>query len=117
MMGEDKDGWFDLVLLDVPCTGTGTLRRNPGIKWVLTEKMLKELIDKQYSILVENARFVKPGGRILYATCSILKEEGEGQVERFTKEHPEFECEEIMRTRPDSEGCDAFFASRLLRKR
>jgi 16S rRNA (cytosine967-C5)-methyltransferase len=100
----------------VPCTGTGTLRRNPGIKWVLTEQMLSELMEKQYGILLENSKFVKPGGRLVYATCSILKEEGEGQIERFLRERPEFESEEMLRTRPDSGGCDAFFAARLLRK-
>jgi 16S rRNA (cytosine967-C5)-methyltransferase len=116
VIGEDKIGWFDLVLLDVPCSGTGTLRRNPGIKWVLTEQMLSELMEKQYGILLENSKFVKPGGRLVYATCSILKEEGEGQIERFLRERPEFESEEMLRTRPDSGGCDAFFAARLLRK-
>jgi 16S rRNA (cytosine967-C5)-methyltransferase len=116
VLGVERNGWFDLVLLDVPCTGTGTLRRNPGIKWVLTEQMLAELMEKQYQILIENSRFVKPGGRLVYATCSILKEEGEGQVERFVRENPEFECEEIMRTLPNAQGCDAFFAARLLRK-
>jgi 16S rRNA (cytosine967-C5)-methyltransferase len=115
ILGDTKNGWFDVVLLDVPCTGTGTLRRNPGIKWVLTEQMLSELLQKQYGILAENSRFVKPGGRLVYATCSILKAEGEGQIERFRDEHPEFEVEEMMRTRPDSEGCDAFFAARLRR--
>jgi 16S rRNA (cytosine967-C5)-methyltransferase len=113
MLGEDKTAWFDLVLLDVPCTGTGTLRRNPGIKWVLTEQMLSELLEKQQIIMEENARFVKRGGTLLYATCSLLKEEGEDQMKWFTSVHPEFTLEETLRTRPDLQGCDGFFVARL----
>jgi 16S rRNA (cytosine967-C5)-methyltransferase len=113
MLGEHKAAWFDLVLLDVPCTGTGTLRRNPGIKWVLTEQMLLELTQKQQIILQENAPFVKPGGTLLYATCSLLKEEGEDQMKWFTELHPEFKVEETLRTRPDVDSCDGFFVARL----
>jgi 16S rRNA (cytosine967-C5)-methyltransferase len=116
MLGADKTERFDLVLLDVPCTGTGTLRRNPGIKWLLTEQMLAELLAKQRVILEENARFVKPGGTLLYATCSLLKEEGEDQMKWFANIHPEFSLEETLRTRPDIQGCDGFFVARL-RKR
>jgi 16S rRNA (cytosine967-C5)-methyltransferase len=112
-LGADKTEWFDLVLLDVPCTGTGTLRRNPGIKWLLTEQMLAELLAKQQVILEENARFVKPGGTLLYATCSLLKEEGEDQMKWFTGIHPEYTLEETLRTRPDIQGCDGFFVARL----
>jgi len=116
MLGADKDEWFDLLLLDVPCTGTGTLRRNPGIKWLLTEQMLQELLQKQRTILEENLHFVKAGGTIVYATCSILKEEGEEQVQWFVEQHPEIEVEEARRTRPDETGCDAFFIARMRKK-
>jgi 16S rRNA (cytosine967-C5)-methyltransferase len=116
MLGPDKEGWFDLLLLDVPCTGTGTLRRNPGIKWLLTEQMLQELLQKQRAILEENLHFVKVGGTIVYATCSILKEEGEEQVQWFVGQHPEIEVEETRRTRPDESGCDAFFIARMRKK-
>ncbi len=112
-LGADKANWFDLILLDVPCTGTGTLRRNPGIKWLLTEEMLAELIQKQRTILEENLSFLKPGGTLVYATCSVLSDEGEAQMEWFTGHHPEFQVEEILRTRPDQDGCDGFFAARL----
>jgi 16S rRNA (cytosine967-C5)-methyltransferase len=110
---KDKSGWFDLLLLDVPCTGTGTLRRNPSIKWNLTQEMLTELIEKQRKILEENIRFIKPGGTLLYATCSILKSEGEEQIEWLCKTHPEFNLEEKKRTHPEQDGCDGFFAARL----
>jgi 16S rRNA (cytosine967-C5)-methyltransferase len=112
-LGKDKHGWFDLVVLDVPCTGTGTLRRNPGIKWILTEEMLSSLLEVQRGILEENIKYVKPGGTLLYATCSVLKEEAEDQIAGFLEPHPEFTLEAMLRTRPDKEGCDGFFAARL----
>lgn len=112
-LGLDKQAWFDLVLLDAPCTGSGTLRRNPGIKWLLTEQMLNELIQKQRDILNEHATFVKPGGKLLYATCSVLKEEGENQVDWFVREHPEFTIDAILRTPPQSSEMDCFFVARL----
>ncbi len=108
-----KSNWFDIVLLDVPCSGTGTLRRNPSIKWNLTEEMLLELTQKQQSILEENMSLVKPGGILLYAICSLLKSEGEEQVGWFCKQHPEFHIEETKRTHPETDGCDGFFAARL----
>jgi 16S rRNA (cytosine967-C5)-methyltransferase len=109
----NKLNWFDVVLLDVPCSGTGTLRRNPSIKWNLTEEMLAELIQKQRTILEANSKFIKPSGILLYATCSLLKTEGEEQIEWFIKEHPEFHLEETRRIHPESDGCDGFFVARL----
>jgi len=109
----DKPGWFDIVLLDVPCSGTGTLRRNPSIKWNLTEEMVAELVVKQRAILERNIPFIKPGGTLLYATCSILKSEGEDQIEWFCKEHPDFHLDEKKRIHPERDGCDGFFAARL----
>ncbi len=117
ILGKGKDGYFDVVLLDVPCTGTGTVRRNPGIKWILTEQMLSELVEKQRAIIAENLRFVKSGGALLYATCSLLHAECEDQVEWILSEYPsEFTVEQTLRTRPDMGGCDGFFAARLRRK-
>jgi 16S rRNA (cytosine967-C5)-methyltransferase len=114
VLGEGKKEWFDLVLLDVPCSGTGTLRRNPGIKWVLTEQMVSELMAKQQAILKENIPYLKPGGKLVYATCSILREEGEEQARWILNEYPgQFELEQELRTRPDTEGCDGFYAARL----
>jgi 16S rRNA (cytosine967-C5)-methyltransferase len=109
-----KHGWFDIVVLDVPCTGSGTLRRNPSIKWVLTESMLNELVQKQRDILEDALAYVRPGGILLYATCSILKEEGEDQLTWLESTHPgEFFLERSLRTRPDIEGCDGFYAAKL----
>src|SRR5581483_75271 len=83
-------GKIDRVLVDVPCTGLGTLRRNPDLKWRQTPADVAELSAKQRLILESAARLVKPGGRLVYATCSILDEENRGVVEPFLERHPEF---------------------------
>lgn len=112
----NKHNSFDIVLLDVPCTGTGTLRRNPSIKWNLTEEMLTSLVAKQRTIVDENIQYVKPGGILLYATCSLLKEECESQTAWILSNYPHFVLEEDKRTRPDTEGCDGFYVARLRKK-
>lgn len=113
-LGSGKQNWFDLVLLDVPCSGTGTLRRNPGIKWVFSEAMVAELTQKQRAILTENLPYLKSGGKLVYATCSILREEGEDQIKWLIENHPgQYELEEELRTRPDKQGCDGFYAARI----
>ena len=83
-------GKLDRVLVDAPCSGFGTLRRNPDLKWRHGPEALNELAAKQLRILVSAARLVKPGGRLVYATCSLLKEENEAVVERFVAAHAEF---------------------------
>jgi len=83
-------GKLDAVLVDAPCTGTGTWRRRPDTKWRLTPKNLDERITQQQEALSEAAVFVKPGGALLYVTCSILPEENDAQVSRFCAENPEF---------------------------
>jgi 16S rRNA (cytosine967-C5)-methyltransferase len=80
----------DAVLVDAPCTGTGTWRRRPDTKWRLTPRNIEERQGQQMEALSEAARFVRPGGRLVYVTCSVLPEENDRQVERFTAEHPEF---------------------------
>jgi 16S rRNA (cytosine967-C5)-methyltransferase len=76
-------GGFDRVFVDAPCSGTGTWRRNPDAKWRLEPRDLEELAELQARILESAARLVKPGGRLVYATCSLLPEENDRQVERF----------------------------------
>jgi 16S rRNA (cytosine967-C5)-methyltransferase len=83
-------GKLDAVLVDAPCTGTGTWRRRPDTKWRLTAKNLDERIAQQQEALTEAAAFVKPGGALLYVTCSILPEENDRQAERFCAENPSF---------------------------
>ena len=86
----DFKGFFDLVFIDAPCTGLGTLRRNPGMKWTVTEQSVTELAIKQIDILNTHASYLKPGGLLFYATCSVLKEENEGVVQKFLDTHSEF---------------------------
>ncbi|HYC12750.1 MAG TPA: RsmB/NOP family class I SAM-dependent RNA methyltransferase [Stellaceae bacterium] len=81
---------FDRVFIDAPCTGIGTWRRNPDAKWRLKEEDVSELVALQADILESAARLVKPGGRLLYATCSLLREENEAQIERFLADHADF---------------------------
>jgi 16S rRNA (cytosine967-C5)-methyltransferase len=85
--------YFDVVLLDAPCSGIGTLRRNPGMKWVVSEETVSEVAEKQLHILESGAQLVKPGGLIAYATCTLFREENEGIVEKFLSVHPEFALE------------------------
>ncbi len=83
-------GKIDRVLVDAPCSGLGTLRRNPDLKWRQSEQAIAELTVKQASILDSAARLVKSGGRLVYATCSILPEENEAIAEAFSAAHPDF---------------------------
>lgn len=82
---------FDRVLVDAPCTGTGTWRRRPDTKWRLTEKNLEERLTQQQEALANASAFVRPGGFLLYVTCSILPQENEEQVHGFCERNPEFE--------------------------
>ena len=83
-------GKIDRVLVDAPCSGLGTLRRNPDLKWRQSPQALEELVAKQTAILDSAARLLKPGGRLVYATCSILPQENEAIAEAFTAAHPDF---------------------------
>jgi 16S rRNA (cytosine967-C5)-methyltransferase len=83
-------GKVDRVLVDAPCTGLGTVRRNPDLKWRQTPEDLAELVAKQRAILDSAARLPKPGGRLVYATCSILEEENREVIESFLTRHEEF---------------------------
>ena len=83
-------GTFDRVLVDAPCTGTGTWRRNPDAKWKLAPEDLEELSQVQRNILDSAWRLVKPGGRLIYATCSLLAEENEAQIDAFLAAHADF---------------------------
>lgn len=94
-------GKFDRVLIDAPCSGLGTLRRNPDLKWRQTAASVAELQAKQASILASAARLAKPGGRVVYATCSLLGAENQAIVEAFLANHPEFTL------KPAAEVCAA----------
>lgn len=83
-------GIADRVVLDVPCSGTGTWRRNPELRLRLTAQRLMELLETQNALLKEGATMVKPGGRMIYITCSFLPEENEGRIKQFLEEHPDW---------------------------
>jgi 16S rRNA (cytosine967-C5)-methyltransferase len=83
-------GKIDRVIVDAPCSGLGTLRRNPDLKWRQSPQALAELTAKQAAILESAARLLKPGGRIVYATCSLLQAENEDIATAFSAAHPAF---------------------------
>jgi 16S rRNA (cytosine967-C5)-methyltransferase len=88
---DDLVGKMDRVLIDAPCTGSGTWRRQPHAKWKLNAEQVAARVAEQKAILDEGARYVKPGGTLVYVTCSILDEENSAQALAFTVSHPEFE--------------------------
>lgn len=125
-------GKLDRVLVDAPCSGLGTLRRNPDLKWRQQPSDIEELTLKQAAILNAAARLVKAGGRLVYATCSILEEENEQIVEAFLTAHPEFQLIEAsavlaqqhiavdtgkyLKLAPHVHGTDGFFAAVMERR-
>lgn len=107
---------MDWVLVDAPCSGTGTLRRNPDMKWKFSEEQLQRLIGQQRTIFEKALSFLKPAGKIVYATCSILTEENEQQIAHFCKTYG-LEVENApFATLPTKDGMDGFFAT-VLKKR
>lgn len=122
-------GKIDRVLVDAPCSGLGTLRRNPDLKWRQSPTSVQELKEKQAAILAASARLLKPGGRLVYATCSFLPEENQEIIAQFLANHPKFSllnCAELLRQQkipletgeflqltPKSHGTDGFFAAAL----
>ena len=124
-----RGGSFDRVLVDAPCTGTGTWRRNPDARLRLRELDLAELVPKQAGILDIAARLVKPGGRLVYATCSLLPDENEHQVQHFLERTPGFSVMPLeqawvgaapcggpyLSLTPRQHGTDGFFGAVLER--
>lgn len=118
-------GKADRVLVDAPCSGLGTLKRNPDLKWRQSETSVAELSAKQAAILAAAATLVKPGGQLVYATCSLLAEENDAIVDAFLAAHPEFRmlsaeaalarqsvtiAGERLRLLPHRQATDGFFA-------
>ena len=124
-------GKIDRVLIDAPCSGLGTLRRNPDLKWRQSPQSIEELKTKQAAILTAAADLLKPGGRLVYATCSFLPEENQQVVQDFLNTHPQFNllnCAELLsqqkipldtgeflRLFPKQHQTDSFFAAALVR--
>ncbi|QDH15762.1 RsmB/NOP family class I SAM-dependent RNA methyltransferase [Oecophyllibacter saccharovorans] len=127
-----RAGSFDTVLVDAPCSGTGTWRRNPDARLRLTEQDIEELVPKQAEILATAARMVRPGGKLVYATCSLLDVENSLQLKNFLKAHPEFslvspqEASKLLPPKlqgqgsfsltPRSDGTDGFFVGVMKRR-
>jgi len=110
------DNSADRVLLDVPCSGLGVIKRNPDAKWKLTAEFMERVKELQQHILVDYSTMLKPGGLMVYSTCSILPSENEKQVEKFLESHKEqFELVEQKWLKP-SEGYDGFYMALLKRK-
>jgi len=108
-------GSCDAVLVDAPCSATGTLRRNPELR--LQTPDLDALAATQRAILVQAAPLVKPGGgRLVYATCSVLREENEAVVEAFLAGHSDFAQAAELRLLPHRDGTDGFYAARLVKR-
>lgn len=99
-------GGFDRVLIDAPCSGTGTWRRNPDARWRAPDLGLEALVALQGRILASAARLVKPGGRLVYATCSVLPEENEAQVAAFLAANPGFRIRPLAEIAPEITGSD-----------
>ena len=110
------DGTADRLLLDVPCSGLGTLRRNPDIKWKLSSDDLKRLTILQQEILEKYCMITKPNGRMVYSVCSILPSEAEEQVVRFLKKHSDFLLLNEKRYWPETDGTDGFYVALIERK-
>jgi len=124
-------GKIDRVLVDAPCSGLGTLRRNPDLKFRQSPRSIAELKQKQAAILASASRLLKKGGRLVYATCSVLPEENQHIVKTFLAAHPEFallpasevlrqqkielECLDYLELRPHLHRTDGFFAAVLER--
>ncbi len=105
----------DRLLLDVPCSGLGVLRRNPDAKWKLSLGFLEKVKQTQQQIITTYSQMLKPDGIMVYATCSILPSENQDQVNAFLKNNIDFECIEDRRVLP-SEGFDGFYMAKLKRK-
>jgi 16S rRNA (cytosine967-C5)-methyltransferase len=124
---------FDRILADVPCSGFGTLRRNPDLRWRKREEDVGRLSGLQASILRNLSGYLKEGGLLVYSTCTVFHEENEDVVEDFLDSHPDFRLEGIekilperchpfigngyFKTFPPKDGMDGFFAARLVKKR
>ena len=104
---------FDRIFVDAPCSGTGTLGRNPEIKWRVQEPDFKRFGSKQGALLRQVLRLLAPGGKLVYATCSMEREENEHVVKEALRAHPQFRCEKEMWRVPGRDKGDGFYAACL----
>jgi 16S rRNA (cytosine967-C5)-methyltransferase len=105
----------DRLLLDVPCSGLGVIKRNPDAKWKLSLEFINKVKAEQTAILEDYAKIVKVGGKLVYATCSILPSENQMQIDKFLAKNTQFELEDSRVVLPSESGFDGFFMARLKR--
>ena len=105
----------DRLLLDVPCSGLGVLRRNPDAKWKVDRAYIEKVKLLQKQILMQYSEMLKPGGKLVYATCSILPSENSKQIAYFCTEQAHFQLEEESFISPAESGFDGFYMARLLK--
>lgn len=110
------EGTADRILLDVPCTGLGVLRRGPDTKWKLKEQDISKVLHLQKTILEDYSSLVKKGGSLVYATCSMMKKENREQIDSFLQKHAQkWSLQNEMSVLPDENQGDGFYAAQLLR--
>lgn len=107
---------FDKILLDVPCSGLGVIRKKPDIKWTRKIEDFEELMSVQEKILDTCSEYLKPGGRMIYSTCTVLKRENEEQIDRFLLTHSDFTLVEQVKLFPNVDETDGFYIAVLERK-
>jgi len=107
---------YDRILLDVPCSGLGVIRKKPDIKWTRNESDIDELIETQRSILDSVSEYLKPGGTLVYSTCTVLKDENERQIANFLHKHIEYKLEEEIKLFPNVNNTDGFYIAKLIKK-
>lgn len=110
------EGLFDKVLCDVPCSGLGVAKKKPDIYLSLDMQGVEELTKTQYALLTNACKYAKIGGKVIYSTCTLLREENYNIVGRFVKENPEWTVESFKQYLPDDQGTDGFFVAVLARK-
>jgi 16S rRNA (cytosine967-C5)-methyltransferase len=106
---------FDRILLDVPCSNTGVIRRRPEVRWRFSTTGLTEMTELQAAILENMARYVKPGGLLVYSTCSLEPEENQQQIDRWLTRHPEYTCQRSHLLFPPESHTDGAFVAALVR--
>lgn len=123
--------WYDKIIIDAPCSGLGVLQRNPDMRWRVTQDNIEKLVNEQRTLLENYAPLVKPGGMLIYATCTLSEEENENVIEAFLSAHPEFELQKNHDARwkkfisgkgyfcitPFEHNISGFFSGKLIRRK